>query len=76
MTLTRRNFWLKFPILYQENMTIEEVARQCRPLSVTPDTEILRKISRIECLVNQEEYLAEISDFVSGEHDTLGGGTT
>ena len=54
----------------------EEVARQSRPLSVTPDTEILLKIFRIEYDVNQKKFLAEISDFVSGEHDNRGGGTT
>ena len=73
---TGKNIWLKTWMSYQENMMFEEVARQSRPLSVTPDTKILREISRIECVVHLEQYLAEISDFIPGEHDTRGGGTT
>ena len=50
-------------------MILEEVARHSRPLSGSPDTEVSWKIFKREPLV-------ENLSFVSGEHDTLRGGTT
>ena len=57
-------------------MVHEKVARQSRPLSGAPDTEVFRKIFGLEYLANKREFLGENSDFVSGEHDTRRGGTT
>ena len=57
-------------------MKLEEVARQSRPLSGSPDKSVFRKIFKQEYFVNQEEFLAENSTDVSGEHDTRRGGTT
>ena len=37
---TKGNFWLKIRILHQENIILEEVARQSRPLSVALDTQV------------------------------------
>ena len=73
---TKGNFGLKIRILHQENMILEEVARQSRPLSVAPDTGVHRKIFGLEYLGNEREFLGENSDFVSGEHDNRRGGTT
>ena len=55
---------------------LEEVARQSRPLSRSPDTEDIRKIFMLEYFVNEEEHLAEYSHIVSGEHEARRGGTT
>ena len=63
-------------ILYQENMTIEEVARRDPPSCGSPDTEVFGKKFEREYLDNQQNYVAENSNFVSGEHDLRGGGTT
>ena len=57
-------------------MRLEEVARQIRSLSRSPDTKAIRKIFILEYLVNEEKHLAEYSDFVSGEHEARRGGTT
>ena len=47
---------------------LEEVARHGRPLSCSPDTDIIRKIFR-------PDFLDGISSFVCGEHDTRRGCT-
>ena len=57
-------------------MILEEVARQSRPLSVAPDTEVFQKIFELEYLANERDFLGENSDFVLGQHDTCRGGTT
>ena len=56
-------------------MTLEEVARQSRPLSGAPDREVFQKIFELEYLANERDILGENSDFVLGEHDTRRGGT-
>ena len=56
-------------------MILEEVARKSSPRSCS-DTEVFRKMFNLEYLVNELEIVAENSDFVSGKHDTGGGGTT
>ena len=63
-----RNRWLKFRIFYQENMTLEELARHRPPLGRAPDAEVVKKILT-------QEYQFKISYFVSGEHDPPRGGT-
>ena len=68
--------WLKFRVLYQENMAIEEVAGRDPPSSCSPDTEVFRKNFEWEYLDTGHDYLAEISNFVSGEHGNRRGGTT
>ena len=57
-------------------MILEEVARQRSTCSCSPDIEVFQKMFKVEYLVNELEIVAEYSDFVSGEHDTRGGGTT
>ena len=57
-------------------MRLEEVARQSRPLSGTPDTEVAPTMFKHEYLVNEKEHVVENLDFVSGEHETRRGGTT
>ena len=51
------------------------MARQSRPMSGSPDTEVFRIIFKLGYLENEEEHLVENSDFVSGEHETQSGGT-
>ena len=67
---------MKIQQTYQENMTLEEVARQSRPLSESPNNSIIRKMFKQKYFVNQEEFLAENPTNISGEYDTRGGGTT
>ena len=57
-------------------MTIEEVARQEPPSGGSPDTEVFGKKFEREYLDNQQNYVAENSNFVSGEYGHRGGGTT
>ena len=57
-------------------MILEEVERQSRPLSVAPVTEVFQKISEMEYLAYERDFLGENSDFVLGEHDTRRGGMT
>ena len=49
-------------------MTLEELARHRPPMGGAADTEVVQEILT-------QEYQVEISYFVSGEHDTRGGGT-
>ena len=67
---------MKIRILYQQNMRLEEVARQSLPMTGSPDTEVFRIIFKLEYLENEEVHLVENSDFVSGENKTRRGGTT
>ena len=67
---------MKIQQTYQENMTLEEVARQSRPLSESPNNSIIRKMFKQKYFVNQEEFLAQNTADVSGEHETRRGGTT
>ena len=55
---------------------LEEVARQSRPMSGSPDTEVFRITFMLEYLENEEVHLVENTDFVSREHETRRGGTT
>ena len=57
-------------------MRLEEMARQSRPMSGSPDREVFRIIFKLEYLENEEVHLDENSDFVSGKHETRVGGTT
>ena len=57
-------------------MRLEEMARQSRPTSGSPDTDVLHILFKLEYLENGEEHLVENSDFLSGEHETQSGGTT
>ena len=63
-------------ILYQENMTIEEVARRDPPSCGSPDTDDFRNKFEWEYLDNQLLCLAENENSVSGEHGNRRGGTT
>ena len=76
ISITSRTIALKIRTLYQENITLEEVARQDPPSCGSPDTEIFRKNFEQEYLDNQQGYLAEYSNIVSGKYNLLGGGTT
>ena len=46
---------LKFRISYQENMTLEGLARDHPPMGGAPDAESFQKILRQEYLVNERE---------------------
>ena len=50
---TGKSISLKIGTLYQENMTIEEVARRDTPLSRSPDTDDFRKNFEWEYLENR-----------------------
>ena len=67
---------MKIRILYQENMRLEEMARQSRPTSGSPDTDVLHILFKLEYLENEDVHLVENSDFVSGENKTRRCGTT
>ena len=73
---SRKNFWLKILVLYQENIRIEEVARQSVTCNCSPDIAVFRKIYEREYLLIGTEFLPENSSFVSGEHKNRRGGTT
>ena len=57
-------------------MGLEEVARQTRALSGSPDTGTFPKIFKLQYLLNEKGHLAENADFISGEQETRGGDTT
>ena len=48
---------MKFRISYQENMTLEEVARNRPPMSLCPDTESFQIVLGPEYLVNEQEQI-------------------
>ena len=56
-------------------MTLEGVAGNRPPMGGAPDTDVPQVILKEVNLVNEKEQLADIAYSVSGEHDTLGGGT-
>ena len=56
-------------------MTLEEVARDRPPMGGAPDTDVLQVILKAVYLVNEMEYMANISYSVTGDHDTRRGGT-
>ena len=58
----RMSISLKFRILYQEHMTIEEVARCGHSSCCSPDIEIFRTKFNREYLDSQNLYFAEISN--------------
>lgn len=67
---TRSSIKLKYPILYQEHMTIEEKARHCHKSSTSPLIQkFYRKNFKEEDIETINVYLAEISDFVPGAYD-------
>ena len=57
-------------------MIVEEVARQNAGSSSAPDNSNFERNFGQAYLENRAVILAEILYFVSGEHDTRGGGTT
>ena len=56
-------------------MTLKEVARDRPPMGGASDTGVLQVILKEVYLVNEKEWLADVSYSVLGEHDTRGGGT-
>ena len=54
-------------------MTVEEVAVYGPASCCSPNTEVFREKFKREFLENQKLFLAEISRFVSGAYDSLGG---
>ena len=66
---------LKIGGSYQEHMILGEVARDRLPMGGAPDTDVHQVILKEVYLVNEKQYLVDIWNSVTGEHNIRRCGT-